>query len=178
MKLSAKGAARAASLVGIMAATIECAKLALSSIPNVEAVTLLIAVYSYIFGSLGVLAAFVFIMIEPLLWGFGSWLVSYLIYWPLVAVIFAALGKRGGAGRLASTVTAVALTIFFGVLTSLVDVGLFSGSYENFFARFSIYYARGISFYITHIITNAVAFPILFPPLTKLLYKIRERFLR
>ena len=38
--------ARAAALVGIMAATVECGKLALSFLPNVEVVTLLIALFS------------------------------------------------------------------------------------------------------------------------------------
>ena len=176
MKFSAKNAARAASLVGIMAATLECAKLALASLPNVEAVTLLIAVYSYVFGYLGVVASFIFVLIEPLIWGFGTWFVAYLIYWPLLAVIFSILGRRGGVGRVGSTAVAVIMTALFGVLTSLIDIGIFSGSYESFWARFAIYYARGISFYITQIITNAIAFPLLFPPITKLLYKIKERF--
>lgn len=178
MKFSAKNAARIASLVGIMAATVECAKLALSSIPNVEIITLLIAIYSYTFGTLGVLSTLIFVMIEPLIWGFGGWFVSYLIYWPLVAVVFTALGKRGIGGRIIPTVTAVILTILFGVITSLVDVGLFSGSYDNFFYRFSIYYARGISFYITQTVTNAVIFPLLFLPLKNLLFNIKERFFR
>ena len=44
------------ALVGIMAATLECAKLALASLPNIEAVTLLSAVYGYVFGPLGIAA--------------------------------------------------------------------------------------------------------------------------
>ena len=176
MKNRTKSAARAASLVGIMAATVECAKLMLASIPNVEAVTLLLAVYGYVFGSLGVIAAFVFVMIEPLIWGFGSWFISYIIYWPLVALVFALLGKTKRHGIILPTALATLLTLFFGVLTSLADVGLFSGSYDNFFARFSIYYLRGVSFYVTQIITNAVVFPILFSPIVRLLKKIKERF--
>ena len=176
MKLSAKNAARAASLVGIMAATIECAKLALASLPNVEAVTLLVAVYSYTFGSLGLLATLIFVLIEPLIWGFGSWFVSYLIYWPLVAAVFCVLGKKGLGGRLITTAVAVILTFSFGFLSSLVDLGLFSGYFDNFLQRFIIYYSRGIVFYITQIITNAVLFPLLFKPLKDFLTKLKGRF--
>ena len=81
--------ARAIALVGIMAATLECGKLVLSFIPNVEVVTLLVALYGYVFGGLGIIAAAVFVCIEPLIWGFGSWFITYIIYWPLVAVFSA-----------------------------------------------------------------------------------------
>lgn len=175
MKKGTKSIALKASLVGIMAATIECAKLALAALPNIEAVTLLIAVYSYTFGSLGILAAVVFVMIEPLIWGFGSWVISYFIYWPLVAVVFMLLGKLGIKKRLPLTLTAGALTLFFGVFTSLVDIGLFSGSFDRFFYRFAIYYARGVWFYLAQLVTNIVVFPTLFPPISSLLCKIKER---
>ena len=175
MKNNTKRVALFASLVGIMAATLECAKLALAAIPNVEAVTLLIAVYSYVFGFMGVLAAIVFVMIEPLIFGFGTWIISYFIYWPLVAVIFMLIGKRGTKSRVFLTGAAALLTVFFGVLTSLVDTGLFSGSFDNFFYRFGIYYIRGIWFYISQLVTNLILFPLLFPPFTELLFKIKGR---
>ena len=146
MKKETKHIALTASLVGIMAATIECAKLALAALPNVEVVTLLIAVYSYVFGSAGILAAVVFVMIEPLIWGFGPWVISYFLYWPLVGAVFMILGKLETKRRLTLTLTAGLLTLFFGVLSSLVDIGLFSGNFDRFFYRFAIYYARGVWF--------------------------------
>ena len=167
-----------AALVGVMAATIECGKLALSFLPNVEVVTILTALYSYAFGWLGVAAAVVFVLIEPLIYGFGSWFVSYLIYWPLVALVFLFLSARGVHGRITVTVIAVILTVFFGVLTSLVDIGLFSGFFDNFLYRFGIYYARGIVFYAVQTACNAVLFFLLFPLLSEKLALIRDRILR
>ena len=57
--------------IGVMIATIEAAKMALSVIPGVEIVTLLIILYSLTFGKkiYYVLAAFV--LIEGCLYGFG-----------------------------------------------------------------------------------------------------------
>ena len=164
--------ARKIAFVGIMTASIECVKLALASIPNVEAVTLLIALFSYTFGYLGLIATVLFVMIEPLIWGFGTWVISYFIYWPLLSVVFIVLGKIGRGGVLIPTVTAVLMTALFGVITSLVDVGIFSGTYDNFFYRFGIYFARGIAFYITQIITNLVVFPTLFVPFQKCIYSL------
>ena len=70
--------AKGIALVGIMAATLECAKLVLSFLPNIEVVTLLCALYGYVFGIYGVIAVAVFVCIEPLIWGVGSWIISYV----------------------------------------------------------------------------------------------------
>ncbi len=167
---------RAVCRIGLMAAVIECAKLVLMALPNIEVVTLCIAMFSFVFGWQGVVATIIFVIIEPLLWGFGTWVISYFIYWPLVAIVFLLLGrirfKRVGIKILFATVLAVTLTAFFGVLTSFVDVGLFSGSYDRLFERFAIYYARGVVFYVLQIATNTVVFPILFHPLTSRLERL------
>lgn len=165
------------ALVGIMAASIECVKLSLSFLPNVEAVTLLTALYSFSFGWHGIAAAVVFVCIEPLIWGFGTWFISYLIYWPLVAVVFFLFGRLKIKNRAIITLTAVALTLFFGVLTSFVDVGLFSGSFDKLLYRFGIYYARGIAFYAVQTVTNAILFPLLFPLLSEKLLQLRQKML-
>ncbi len=168
--------AKAIALVGITAATLECAKLALSALPNIEVVTLLLALYGYVFGRYGVAAAVVFVSIEPLIYGFGTWLPAYLIYWPLVAVVFMLIGKLRLRNRWLVTAVAVGLTFLFGLLTSLIDVGLFSGNFDNFLYRFGLYYARGIPFYAIQIACNAVLFPCFFLFLSDKLAVMRRRF--
>lgn len=165
---------RYTALIGMMAATVECAKLALAALPNIEVVSLLIALYSYVFGWAGVLAALVFVFIEPLVWGMGTWFISYLIYWPILALVFLFFGKSKSSNRFIITAAAVIMTFFFGILTSLVDIGLFSGSFDRFFYRFGIYYARGILFYSLHICSNFVIFLFAFPPLKKFVFKVKK----
>ncbi|MCR5608475.1 MAG: hypothetical protein K6G26_05370 [Lachnospiraceae bacterium] len=150
------------AFVGVMAAIIEAGKLILASIPNVEVVTLLCALYGYCFGLLGLEAVYIFIIIETFVWGISTWVISYLIYWPLVCIVFMLLRKTKMDNRLLYALIACALTFFFGILTSLVDIGLFSGHFDNFFKRFMIYYLRGIWFYVVHIICNAVLFVTVF----------------
>ena len=176
------------ALIGIMAATLECGKLAFAVLPNIEVISLLLALYGYVFGSLGALAALVFCSIEPLIWGFGPWVISYFLYWPTIPVLFHLLslpGKRTDSEkteekgakicRLLLPVAAIfILTLWFGVLTSLVDVGLFSGSYDRFLWRFGIYYLRGIPFYITHLVSNTLIFLFAFEPLKKVFLKIKR----
>ena len=162
------------ALIGIMAAIIECAKLALAALPNIEAVSLLISLFSFVFGWVGVAATFVFVCIEPLIWGIGTWFISYLIYWPMLAVIFFFLGRLRIKNRFALTGIIISCTVFFGILTSFVDVGLFSGSFDNLFYRFSVYYSRGVVFYIVHTVSNAFVFLFAFKPLLLPLYKIKS----
>ncbi len=168
-------AAQKVALVGIMAATVECGKLVLVAVPNVEVVTLLLAIYGYAFGWLGMLAAAVFVCIEPVIWGFGSWMVSYFIYWPLVAFVFLMLGRARVKNRFILAFIAVGMTAFFGVLTSLIDVGLFMGRFDNFVYRFSIMYMRGVTFYLTQMICNAILFLTVFPFLSKKLLRLVKR---
>lgn len=169
--------AKKVALIAIMTATIEAGKLALSAIPNVEVVSLLCAVYGYVFGLIGVVSIVLFVGIETLIWGVNTWVLSYLIYWPTVCMIYWLLGRLKVKSRLIITAVIVVLTAFFGVLTSLVDVGLFSGFWDNFWQRFAIYYSRGIVFYVVQIACNAIVFPLLFLPLANVLTKFKDKFL-
>ena len=173
------------AIVGIMAATVECAKLALAALPNIEVVSLLLAVYGFVFGDLGILAAFVFCAIEPMIWGFGPWVISYFLYWPLIPFVFSLLSKRKGEKNLSEvkktikiplvpTATIFAMTLWFGILTSLVDVGLFTGNFDRFFWRFGVYYIRGIAFYIMHVVSNVIIFAFSFEPLSRAFHKIKK----
>ena len=163
------------ALVGMMAATMECAKLALAFLPNVEVVTLLCGLYGYVFGGWGVAAALVFVAIEPLIWGVGPWIIIYVIYWPLVAMIFWGLGKCKIRNRVLLTATALVLTFGFGIFSALVEIGLFSGSYDRFWYRFSIHYAQGVWFYVAMLASNAVSYPLLFRPLADALLRLKKK---
>lgn len=163
------------ALTGVMAATLEAVKLAVSALPNVELVSLLLALYGYVFGLSGVLAAVVFVAAEILVWGLNTWVISYIIYWPLLALLFWLIGKKI-SNRFILTGIAVVMTFFFGILTSLVDIGLVSGYWDNFRERFMIYYLRGTWFYVTHIVCNAVVFITLFKPLESLFKRLKRQF--
>lgn len=168
------GVSRKIALVGIMAATIECGKLALSFLPNIEVVTLLTALYGYCFGYLGVISSVVFVCIEPLIYGFGTWMATYFLYWPFVALVFMLLARARVRSRWLTTLVAILLTVWFGVLSSFVDIGLFSGYFDRFFYRFAIYYSGGFMFYALQIGTNAILFPLLFPFLRDRLLRIKQ----
>lgn len=167
--------AKKIALIAVCTALIEGCKLALSMIPNVEVVTLLCALFGYVFGFYGIISVFLFAAIEPLIWGIGSWIIYYFIYWPLVAFIFMLFGRKNVRNRLVLTLTAGVLTVFFGVLSAVVDVLVYSQP-SNFLRVFPGYYARGATFYIVQIVCNLILFPICFIPLADVLTKLNKKF--
>ena len=175
MKMRGRSAALTVATVGVCAALIESGKLALMALPNIEVVTLFVALFSYVFGAAGVLATLVFVLIEPMLWGFGAWTISYFIYWPFVAVVFMIYGRLRLENRYILTGTAVVLTVLFGLLTSFVDLVFYSQSFDNFLARYFAYYAQGAVFYLLQIGCNAVLFFLVFKYLAEKIKKFRER---
>ena len=168
-----KSPARAIALIGVMAATIEVGKLVLSFLPNIEVVTLLCALYGYVFGFYGVVAAAAFVCIEPMIYGVGSWVATYIIYWPLVAFVFMLLASAKVKRRLPITLIALGLTLFFGVLSSVID-SMIWGIGLHYFKNVFLYYLRGIPFYVTQLACNAAMFPTLFPFLAKKLKLINR----
>ena len=67
--------------VAVMSALLTALKFALSFIPNVEVVTLLIMVYAAVFGAAYALpAVLVFCAVEVAIYGAGSWVVLYFSF--------------------------------------------------------------------------------------------------
>lgn len=65
------------------------------------------------------------------------------------------------------TFMALVMTTAFGVVSTLVDTGLFTGFYNDFWTRFAIMYLRGGYFYLAQIVCNAIVVPLLYYPIQK-----------
>ncbi|HHT82880.1 MAG: hypothetical protein ACOYEC_03955 [Christensenellales bacterium] len=163
-------------LTALFAAILTGGKMALSFIPNVEIVTLLIMLYSYAFGlGVSLSAALIFCAVEGMLFGFNTWLVSYIIYWPLLAVVSAAVKLIKPQKTVYYIACAAVMTALFGVITSAVDAALASQKAKvNFFIMFAAVYMRGIAFYVTHIVSNIIFAAAAFPVLSKLLLRAKD----
>ena len=163
-------------------------KEALAALPNIEVVTVFTAVCAYCWGLAVVLPAVnVFIAVDMAIWGVNTWIISYIIYWNVVALCFWALSKARFGKKIIEIVCATALatllTAFFGVLTTAVDtlVG-FTGrgfflDFDDVFKRFAALYLTGVPFFLTHIICNFALFAVAFMPLERLNYRAKLRIL-
>lgn len=152
--------------IAFMAAMLTAFKFALSFIPNVEIVTLMICVYGSALGMAYALpAALVFCTVEIAIYGVGSWVLLYYIYWTLLAVV-ASLLLKGGRTPLAIAIGIIG-SVLFGVLSACCDT-LFcvANLAPSHLGRYLIaYYIRGLYFDIVHTISNAVILLVLYAPL-------------
>ena len=189
MKSKAKHSTALICISAMYAGLLVGGKAALSAIPNVEIVTLLIALCAYCWG-LGVAlpAVGAFIVVETIFYGFNTWVISYIIHWNAVAIAFWLVSlvktKNNVVKAVFATVLAVVVTALFGVVTSLVDtlIGFvpkkgFFVVWDNFFVRFGAIYARGVAFYVTQIVCNVALFSAAFVPLNKVNQKAKVRLL-
>lgn len=152
------------AVIGIMVATLVGGKMALSFLPNVEVVTLLIILYTLCFGKKVIYAIFAFICIETFLYGFHLWVIMYLYTWPILALITYLCRKK--TGTLFWSFLSAFFGLFYGAFCSIPYI--FISGLPGAFA----WWIAGIPFDITHCISNfALAF-VLFKPLHSTLTRL------
>ena len=79
--------------IALLSAILYVSKVALEFLPNVELVSLLVILYTLVFGKETFLTVTVFNLFELIQWGFGTWWFSYLYVWPLLCLITLILKK-------------------------------------------------------------------------------------
>lgn len=165
-------------LIGLLAATVTGGKLALSAIPNVEIVTLLIILYTVVFGlTVSLPVTIVFVSAEMLIYGINTWVISYYIYWCALALVAAGVKLIFKEKLLPYVITTAVMTAFFGVLTTFVDsLFMIGASSQGFFESFSIIYLRGAIYFVIHIVSNTIVVALLFLPLKTVLFKLKRAY--
>ena len=170
--LSAKEVAR----IAVFTATAIGAQYAFSAVPFVEIVTLLFAVFSYVFGGgRGALSAVAFALLRQLLFGFFPVvLILYLIHFPLLSLTCGALRKAklsGGKLLAVAVILAVVCTIGFTLLDNLL-----TPVYYGYSARAaSAYFKASLPFMLGQSVCVAVTVGVLFLPLTKAIRKAFQK---
>lgn len=155
-------------MLGVAAASLTATKLALSWLANVELVTVLIVYYTLIFKRLrAFFVVNIFILVECFIYGFGTWIISYIIHWNFLVFFIGILGKWGVKRSIFFSLWATLITILFGVQTTLLDVIFFAPATE-FFQAFALKYYMGLSFFITHVVSSFVSVLVILPPLSKI----------
>lgn len=155
--------------VAFMAALLTVGKLALSFIPNVEVVTVLVIVYGSALGIGYVLpATLIFCAVEMALYGVGTWNVLYFVFWPLLGIAASALkGRRLPVAVVMAAVSGMLFGFLDAGITTLFVVGKLSTlDLEKYFV---VYYLRGLYFDLVHVVSSAVTVGALYMPLVGVL---------
>ena len=157
-------------LLGMLGAIAYVGQVALSFLPNIEVVSVLFLVYTKIFGKKALFPIYVFVLLEGIFWGFGSWWIMYLYVWAVLWGITMLLRRNDSAVFWA--VINGAFGLVFGALCSITQVVMF-GIGSGF-----AYFISGIPFDIVHCIGNFLTALFLYKPLTILLSKVMKTLVK
>lgn len=158
--------AKEIALMGMMLASVEAVKLALSFIPGVELVTLLLIVYTLFLGKKILYLIPAFLLIEGVMYGFGIWWAMYAYIWPLLILLTYVSRKQQSVWFW--SVFSGFFGLLFGALCSIVY--FFVGGAKMAFT----WWIAGIPTDIMHGISNFIICAVLFVPLNNALKKLRN----
>ena len=153
--------------LSLFAAAIFVFKEAMSPIPNVNPMALLIIVGTRIYGKKVLLPIYCFVVFQVLLYGMGVWVIAYLYIWAIL--VFAALPFRKSDSIWLWSGMAGIYGFFFGLLCSLPY--FFVGGWQMSFS----FWLSGLYYDFLHGVSNAVMTFVLHKPIYKLLKKLHER---
>lgn len=155
--------------LALLGAMIFAAKVAFSSIPNINLNAVLIILTTVFFGWRALYAVGIYVMLEGVVYGGNGiflWWFSYLYIWPLLVAICMAFRRNDSAFIWA--VIAAVYGILFGPLMYLLYFAVNRG-WEMFFAM----WVAGIPYDLAHCAGNFVFTLVLYRPL----YRVMEKFL-
>ncbi len=158
---------RQIALFGMLGAITFVAKVAMAGLPNIEPVTLFIAVFAVVFGKKALYPIYTYVAMELLFYGLHLWSINYLYVWLILAV--AAWLLRSVEEPLVWAVVCGGYGLLFGFFCT--PVYLVSGGPGYALS----WWLSGIPFDIAHCIGNFVMALLLFVPLRKLLTKLYAR---
>ena len=158
---------REVALFGILAALTFGLKVAMSFLPNIEPVSLMVMLYAVVFGRKGLYPIYLYVLMEILFYGIQLWNINYLYVWAIL--FFAARLMRKSTAPLEWDLLAGGFGLLFGALCA--PVYLFSGGIG---AAVS-WWVSGIPFDLLHCAGNFVMALVLFLPLRKLLWKLYQK---
>lgn len=153
-------------ICGLFAAVLLVTQVALAVLPNIELVSLLIIVYTLVFGKKTIPIIYIFALLEGLLYGFGIWWVMYLYVWTILYFIVRLF--RQSESSLFWGVVGGFFGLSYGILCSIPYVvagGIGAGL---------AWWIRGIPYDLIHGAGNFVVIIILFKPIYRALKKVYQ----
>lgn len=157
-------------LFGILGALTFAAKYVMSWMPNIEPVSLMVMLFAVTFGIKALFPVYLYVMMEILFYGLGTWNICYLYVWPILAVL--ALCFRKMEHPLGWAMLSGVFGLFFGALCGIVDI--FIGGFGYALSK----WISGIPYDLLHCAGNFVIALLLFVPLRTLLGNLCKRMAR
>ena len=156
---------------GILGALLFVLKIIMAPLPNIEPVSLLITIYTIVFGIKALYPLIIYIILEIAIYGFSIWSIGYLYIWLvlLFSVLFIYNIKNSTNALLWATVSGI-YGLLFGSLYIPLYV-IYGG------VAFAInWWISGVQYDVVHGVANFILCIILFKPLSTLMFKLRKQY--
>ena len=157
------------ALFGMLGALTFGGKFVMSSLPNIEPVSLFVLVFTVVFGLKSLFPIGIYVALEILVYGIQLWNINYLYVWAILAII--AFFMRRVREPLIWAVTSGLFGLCFGALCA--PVYLFTGGFSFALS----WWLSGIPFDLLHCAGNFFMALVLFMPLRKLLDRLYHRYI-
>ena len=154
-------------LFGVLGALTFAAKFVMSSLPNIEPVSLMIMLFAVTFGWKALYPTFVYVAMEILFYGINLWNIYYLYIW--VILLAAALLMRKMEEPLGWAILSGTFGLLFGALCGITDIFVGGIGYA------ATKWVSGIWFDLMHCAGNFVIAALLFAPLRTQMKKLYDR---
>ena len=151
-------------LFGVLGALTFAAKYAMSFLPNIEPVSLMVMLFVVVFGRKWVYPVYLYIAMEILFYGISLWNINYLYIWAVLALAAGCMKKM--QHPLGWAILSGAFGLLFGALCGIVDI--FIGGFGYALTK----WISGIPFDIAHCAGNFVFALLLDVPRRRLLEKL------
>lgn len=171
--------AKECAYIAVFVALVVAVQFALSFVPGVELVTVMFVCFSFVMGvKRSVISATAFSLLRQLVFGFyPTVLVLYLVYFNLLSVVFALLGKKiTSAIKYLSIIVLIACLCT--VLFTMTDNILTPLWYGYSLRATKAYFMASLPFMISQVICTALSVTILFIPLIKAFNLVKTNLLK
>ena len=155
-------------LYGLLGTFLFALKFAMSSLPNIEPVSLLLIAYTVVFNMKAIYPLAVYVLLELVIYGFGFWSIGYLYIWLILVIIVAIIHKTtNSTNSFIWAIVGGAFGLIFGAL--YIPLYIISGD----FALAITWWVSGLTFDFIHCISNFVLCAILLKPIINVLSKVK-----
>lgn len=157
-------------LYGMLGVILFALKFAMSFLPNIEPVSLLLIVYTITFGVKAIYPMTIYILLEILIYGFNLWSVAYLYIW--LILVIATLMVIKITNKNMNPLIWASVSGVFGLIFGAMYMPIYMAS--GGFAFALTWWISGIPFDVIHCVANFILCATLFKPITTALLTLKQ----
>ena len=155
------------AVYALLAALLYGSQVALAALPNIEVVSVMIAVYTRVYKKRALIVVYLFVLLELITYGLGLWSINYLYTWAVLWLV--AMGMRKVESPILHALALACFGLLFGLLCAVPY--LFIGGA----GLFASYFVSGIPFDLLHCAGNLCTGLLLYKPLLSLLSQLEQK---